>query len=964
MFDRSGNRRLAFGPFHLSIEERLLARDGVPVEIGGRTFDLLAALVEEPGRVLSKRDLLKRVWPDVVVEDGSLRFHMAGLRRILGDGENGARYIATQVGVGYAFVAPVHRLQSGGGTATAQPRRDSVGERLPARLPRLFGREEDVRLLSARIPETQLFTIVGAAGVGKTTLASELGHLLSPLFAGKTCFVDLGTVADSDLLPSAIAEALGLLVQSEDPMAVILGHIRDEHMLLILDNCEHLIDAVSGVVERIVDAAPKVCILATSREPLRARAEHVHWLGALAYPEQSDELSAETIRAYPAVALFVERASAGNSALTFDDDGVRLVSEMCGRLGGMALSIELTAVRVAAHGLEATARLLGERFSLSWAGRRTATPRQQTLQATLDWSYNLLSETERHTLERLSVFLGPFSIEAALEIVGDEAIPGGVAAAALDELTAKSLLSPDRQGSESCYRLLEMTRAYAREKFRARGDDMCREISRRHSAFFLAELQRHGPPTRRCLQRGEYFSRQLGNIRSALDWCFGPQGDLSIGVPLAAASVPVFMQQLLLVECRDWCARAVSHLDASGYRDSAVEMEAQAALGLSLMFTRGNSEGAGAALRRALEIATALDDLWSQLRLLGRLQIFHERVGDYRTSRGWADRAVAVAARIGEPEAASVAASLAGIAHHLAGDQPLARRELELALRESGPSDRRRTLYYGFDHRNRTGIALARTLCLLGHFDRAREVAAQTVQEAAALDHPVTHCIALLWSFSVNFWTGCYEQAEDILARFAHCAEVNVLGPYIAASIGLRGRLAIGQGRAGEALAMLEESLGRLRSARYELLTSAFSAALTQGLLIEGRNDEAYEVISSAIDWSTGNGELFFLPELLRLKAAAVHARDGRDAEEGDALLQESLAWSRKQGARGWELRTSVDFARLWLERGCPEQALALLKPVRDGFHDGLDTADLRNADQLLRQLAERGGARDIARAG
>lgn len=943
--------RIAFGPFCLSPGERLLTRDGVPVDIGGRSLDLLAVLLEQPGRVLSKRDLLKRVWPDVVVEDGSLRFHMASLRKILGDGANGARYISTQVGVGYAFVASVQHLPDSDDQTGQRDRTAAIPVgTLPGRLSRLFGREADVQLLVDRISDTQLFTIVGAAGVGKTTLAVEIGHELLPRFKEKVYFVDLAALRDPELVSSAIAAALGILVQADDPMAVVLGHIRQEELLLILDNCEHLIDAVSTNVERIGDAAPKVSILATSREPLRVRDEHVHWLGSLDYPDEPADLPLDALLAYPAVALFVERAAAGNSTLGIDVDAVRLIVAMCRRLDGMALPIELTAVRVATHGLEATSTLLGERFSLGWSGRRTALPRQQTLQATLDWSYQLLSDVQRLTLERLSVFLGPFSIRAALEVVADEDIGTDAVAAALDELTTKSLISPDRWGEPGFYRLLEITRAYAQEKLAARGHDEINSTARRHANLYLRELEGVRTSGGIYMGRAPRFALHLSGIRSALNWAFGAEGDLAIGVPLAAASAQVFLDLSLLAECRTWCARAVAHLD-NRYRDTAAEMELQAALGLSLMFTRGNSEAAETALRRALEVAAALDDRWNQLRLLGRLHIFHERIGDFKAARAWADMAVQVAEAIAEPEAIAIAASLAGISYHLAGDHSSARRELELSLRNCIRSDHWRTIYYGFDHRNRSSIALARTLWLQGSVDQAKRISAQTVREAAGLEYPATHCIALIWALSVDLWTGDLEQAQADLESFTRCAEVNAFGPYIAASGGFRGKLAVQQGMAGEALGWIEESLARLHSARYKLLTTSFEMALTQGLAMTGRHQEALELVNATIDRCNSNGELFTMPELLRIKASIVFILAG--STEAETLLLESLAWSRRQGARSWELRSAIDLARLLMEERRPAETAAFLKPLRDTFREGFDTADLRAADLLLRTLGD-----------
>ncbi|WP_214474918.1 winged helix-turn-helix domain-containing protein [Mesorhizobium sp. dw_380] len=962
--------RIAFGSFCLTPSERLLTREGIPVEIGGRSLDILIALAEQPGRVVSKRELLKRVWPDVVVEDGSLRFHMAGLRKTLGDGEGGARYIATQVGVGYAFVAPVQPLPIGSnGSASLAPLDRSAEHRpefdpapigkLPARLRRVIGRERDVQLLTDRIADAKLFTIVGAAGVGKTTLAVEIGHALSPRFANKVSFVDLGTIEDPTLVSSALAGALGILVPAEDAMTVILGHIRAQKLLLILDNCEHLINAVSAIVERIGEAAPNVNILATSREPLRVRGEHVHWLGALDYPPETAGLSLGQLLAYPAVELFVERAAAGNSALRIDADTARVIADMCRRLDGMALPIELTAVRVAAHGLDATVRFLGERFSLGWTGRRTALPRQQTLQATLDWSYDLLPEAERRTLERLSVFLGPFQIDAALDVVADGTVNAEAAVAALDELTAKSLISPNRSGGAGSYRLLEMTRAYAREKLLARGGEEFSTVARRHAKFFLNELEVTGRSERDFHDGAALFSHQLANVRSALDWSFGTGGDLSIGVALAAASAPVLLTLSLLVECRIWCARAIGQLaDQDRYRGTSVELELQAALGFSLMFARGNSEAAETALRRALDIAVELADRWNQLRLLGRLHIFHERIGDFKTALEWAEMAVKVADEIGESEAIAVAASLAGISHQLAGDQRLARRELELSLQKSIPSDRGRTIYYGFDHRNRSGIALARTLWLQGYADQARRIAEQTVQEAASLEHPVTHCIALIWTLSVHIWTGDHEKAEASLNTFADSAEVNALGPYIAASGGFRGELAVQQQRAAhEGLGWLEESIARLRSARYELLTTSFSIALTQGLVLHRRFGEALELVDATIDRCNRNGELLAMAELLRVKAQVLQSAAGEGTSEIEALLLDSLAWGRRQGARSWELRSAIDLARLWMDHR-PAEALALLMPLRQAFSEGFDTADLRASDLLLSTLvgSDRGG--------
>lgn len=907
------SERVRFGPFCLSIAERLLTRDGVPVEIGGRSFDLLATLVEQPGRVLSKRELLKRVWSDVVVEDGSLRFHMAGLRKLLGEGVNGARYIATQVGVGYAFVAPVEPVSASHEAATpiaaAVPPPAPTTINMPARLPHLIGRDTDLALLTERIVTTPLFTIVGPAGVGKTALAVEIAHRIGSAFGDQVTFVDFSLLEDAALVAQMIAGAMMIAVHSDDPLAVILGHIRDKTMLLVLDNCEHVIEAASAVVERIIAGAPRVRILATSREPMRIRGEHVHRLDALAYPEDPYRLGRERLLSYPAVQLFCEHALAGDSALHIDEEAARLIGDMCRRLDGMALPIELTAVRVATHGIEATARLLGERFSLGWQGHRNATPRQQTLQATLDWSYDLLSGIEQIVLARLAVFVGQFSIDAALDIVADEHISADEVAAALDELAAKSLVVPQRARGMGTYRMLEMTRAYAREKLLARGADEAKAIARRHASFYFGEIDAAATQDAEALHDLRALRQQLGNIRSALDWAFGRDGDARLAVRLAAASAAVFLNLSSLVECRTWCGRALSIIQAA-QRGTAIEMELQAGLGTALMFTRGNSQAAGTALSRALDVASALDDSWNELRLLGRLHIFHERLGDYADAFGHAERAVRVATAIGEPEALGVAYSLSGISHHLAGDQTRARRELELSLKNSAPSQRNRTIHYGFDHRNRTTIALARALWLTGDADQALHMAKQTVSEADCLDHAVTRCIALVWSFSVHLWADDLEEAEQALIAFADCADTNALGPYIAAAGGLRGELAVARGQAGAALGLLEGSLSRLRAARYELLTTPFSLALARGLILAGRWSEARDLLIAAAERCEANGECVLVPELLRTQATIMNQAH-RDRSAAEDALQRAISLAREQGAIAWERRSSAALAEM-----------------------------------------------------
>lgn len=456
---------LCFDRFVLTPGERRLTKDDVPIEIGGRSFDLLLALVEQAGRVVPKRELLKKVWPDVIVEDSSLRFHMARLRRILHDGRDDTRLITTQVGVGYAFVGGVRRTQAPAAASASPPARP--GARLPRRLDRLIGREVDLGMLAERVMATPLLTITGPAGVGKTSLAVEIAHDLDASFTHGATFVDLALVTDPDRLPHAIAEALGVDVVAGGPKMAVLECLRERRQLLVLDNCEHLIQAAADIVEQIAAAAPEVRVLATGRQALRARNERVHRLSPHHVRADLATASDADLLACSAVELFLHHAASAGGAVDEDSDTLRTVAQMCARLDCLALAIELAAVRAATHGVEATARILGDGLSLHWAGRRTASPRQRTLKATFDWSYDLLSLPERRVFEQLSKLSGPFSFEAALEAVVDRTLDASAAAAALDELAEKSLILP----GDGKYRWGETTRIYARKRSEAHLQD-------------------------------------------------------------------------------------------------------------------------------------------------------------------------------------------------------------------------------------------------------------------------------------------------------------------------------------------------------------------------------------------------------------------------------------------------------------------------------------------------------------
>jgi predicted ATPase/DNA-binding winged helix-turn-helix (wHTH) protein len=944
--DQAPPREFAFGPFRLSVSERLIERSGEPVPLGGRAMDILIALVQRPGQVVSQRELVDLVWPSVTVDDGNLRFHIATLRKALGDGVDGARYVINVPGRGYCFVSPLSLERRAQSVPSERP-----GPVLPARLKRMVGRDGDLEVIATQLANRRFVTIAGPGGIGKSTVAVALAHAVAADYGG-ACFVDLGQVSDPYHVPISIAAALGVVVQPDKMIPRLVGYLTGKRILLILDGCEHVIEAAAAVAEAIFQQTDEVHILATSREILTSEGEQVHRLAPLTGPPADTALTAAESLAYPAAQLFADRASASADRFVFDDADAPAVARICQRLDGIALAIELAAGRVEALGIEGVEALLGSRLSLLWQGRRTAPPRHQTLNATLDWSYGLLPAREQMVLRRLAVFAGPFTLDAAeavagAGVAGDGVAKGGELGEPVASLVAKSLIVSDNSGGRVRFRLLDTTRAYLQGKLTL--DSEATAVALRHATFFCQFLRRASAQAPAFFEARALaaFGEHLGNIRAGLRWSLSATGDPRIAADLAAAAAPLFLELSLLTECACWSAKALTSQHAPT-PEPRIEMELQAALGLSLMFTEGNGESVRQAFARALGLAESLGEFGPQLRLVGALHHFHTRIGDFRGSVGVAKRAVAVSREMDDAAERTVAAWMLGTSHHLAGDQVSALIHCREALPRPLAATSTDTVRFGFDHRIRTLCALARAQWLCGAVDEATEVARYTVAEAEAFDHPVTLCIARIYTVFVFLWRGDLADAEAIIEALHADTLKYSLAPYQAVAQGLAGELALRRGDAAAALSLLSGSLPTLRAERHEVLTSVFSSDLAQALAIGGRLDAAVATISEAVDLVEGRGGGFDLPEMLRLKGELLAEQTPANAEAAERCLEQSLALARRQGALSWQLRTLTTLARLRREPARRAAALAALAAVYAEFNQGLETIDLRAARSIL----------------
>jgi predicted ATPase/DNA-binding winged helix-turn-helix (wHTH) protein len=423
----------AFGPFNLRVARRELLAHGVPVTIGQRAFDILLTLVSRHGELVTKDELMAEVWPGVVVEENNIQVHISALRKVLNSAGDGERYLLTVAGRGYRFVAPVAREGVGPAAPAAmatsvdgKPARTAAAatNNLPQQLTSLIGREADLAEIKARLSGQRLVTLTGAGGVGKTRLAIEAGKAVLDRFAEGVWLAELAPLNDAQLVTAIIAEVLGISLGSQSlAIQSLTSALRSKQLLLIIDNCEHVIAEAARVAETLISGCPQLSILASSRERLAIPGESVVRVPTLSVPEANAAPTASTAREFAAVRLFAERAGALGEGFQLTDDNAATVGAICRRLDGIPLAIELAVPRLKVLPLPQLARGLDERFRLLTGGSRTALPRQQTLQAMIDWSYGLLADAEKLLLARLSVFLGGTTQSSITAVVAGAGIP-------------------------------------------------------------------------------------------------------------------------------------------------------------------------------------------------------------------------------------------------------------------------------------------------------------------------------------------------------------------------------------------------------------------------------------------------------------------------------------------------------------------------------------------------------------
>jgi predicted ATPase len=799
----------------------------------------------------------------------------------------------------------------------------------------------------------RVVTLLGPGGIGKTALALELIRAMSSGQHGDSLFVELASVSKPTLVASALAGVLGIKLEGEEisPEAIARA-IGTRQLLLFLDNCEHLVDAVAELTETVVSRCPGTTFLVTSREALRIVGEHVYRVSPLSVPDDK-RIDAKDVLEHTAVQLFMTRAKALGADFELNAENLDAISAICRRLDGIPLAIEFAAARAVMLGPPRIAALLDDRFKFLTTGRRTALPRQQTLRATLDWSYDLLPVAEARVLRHLGVFSGDFLLDAAILVAGDDA-PGDVTDH-LANLVAKSLVAADIRGHRPHYRLLDTTRAYALEKLRASGEfnAAARRQANYYRAFFV-----HAEAESELRSQSEWladYARHIDNVRSALDWAFSAGGDSRVGVALTANAIPLWVQLSLLGECRERTQLALSRLDDTAPDAGRLRMQLSAALAWALMYGVGRAREAGPAWSTTLQLAEQLGDRDYLLRALWGLCINQFNNGEFSKALEFADRFAAEVASSDQTIDLMMADRLLATTLHFLGDQARARHHIDRALvRLADLTPKPQVVRFRFDLRVSAHYFQARILWLQGFTDQALGVIAENVEEGRASGHALTFCSVLgQAACPITFFSGDLEAAERYCATLLDHTDRHPIRLWHLWARAFRAMLAIKQGDVAGGSRALRGELEAAGDARFLPRFLLPLGELAAGLGELGDVAGGLATVDEALARCDARSERWYQPELLRIKGDLL-LRDGEHRSFGEAeqCLARSDEMARGQGALFWELRTALTLARLRIEQDRRTDARSGLAQVYDKFTEGFETADLVAARALLAELA------------
>jgi predicted ATPase/DNA-binding winged helix-turn-helix (wHTH) protein len=916
------------GECEIDLARRELRILGSAVPIGGRAFEIIEALIQSAGELVTKDELMNRVWPGAIVMDNTLHVHAAAARKALGPYRG---LLKTESGRGYRLVGDwtVRRLDAAKPPVGGEQTRaigDASATNLPAAITPLIGRSAAEQTLRDLVSAYRVVTLTGPGGIGKTTLALEVARRVCGEFADGGWLVELGSLSDANLVPSAVAGVLSLGLGSNNivpkSVADVIG---DKKLLLVLDNCEHLIEAAAHLVETFLTLCPNITILVTSREILRIQGECVYRVPPLDVPSV-EHIESAAILEHSAAELFIARATESGTELSSNRQHASMIAAICRHLDGIPLAIEFAAARAATLGIEQVAMGLDDRFQLLTNQRRTALPRHRTLRATLDWSFELLAEAEQELLLRLAIFVGPFSLAAACAVVG-ETMPDDTIAAGIADLVGKSLVIRTLDPTTAQFRLLETTRAYALDRLSA-GRALA-QVARRHARYFLGILATV-EEVRRSQPADDYlpvFRRYADEVHAALEWAFSAAGDPAMGMAITIAAIPLWFELFQIVVARARLNQALSYAEPG----SDQEMRLRIAIGHTLWYIGPEHAAIEPIFTRVLEIAEQIGATAARTQALWGLWASCRCRADYPAALEMAHRYADVAENTGDAGAMHLADRILGLTHHFLGHQPTARELTQRALRYPHHLDSSLGLGYQVETPVAMAAQLARILWLQGLPDQAMGAASDAITAARKSGHSFAVVYALAFgSVPVALWTGDIAEAGRMVELLiAHTAGNQRTEQWVRCFAGV---LRLRSGNESESL------VASFIEPRVDLFPVYQIADLVsqESIPVPLPGPEPVEVL-----WNT--------PELLRIDAELLlwHNAPGAGMA-AEAKLLRALEIAREQMALSWELRVAMSLASLWQRHGRTTAGHDLLSATYAKFTEGFNTIDLMRARGLM----------------
>ena len=935
---RTGERlAVTFGDFEFFPTRRQLVLAGNPVKLGTRALEILAVLIEKPGQMVAKDELISRVWPTTVVEDINLRVHVSALRRAIGDGQQGNRFIVNAAGRGYSFVAEIGYARESPEPAPVIAKSARAAHNLPTALTRMVGRTTEVMALTQLVGTQRLVTIVGTGGVGKTTTGLAVARNVVANFEAGVQMVDLATARDENSVIEAFAAALGFSVSKEYPFDNLISYLKHKDLLLLVDNCEQVLAEVAQIVERLLRASATVRILATSREPLHAEGEWPYRMAPLGVPEDDGLfITAIKARKYASIELFVERALTGEQAFELTDANAGIVAAICRGLDGLPLAIELAAAGVGRLGIRELAVRVHDQVSIRSSGRRTAASRHQTLIATFDWSYDLLTSLEKLAFQRLAAFNAAFSLESAAGLVAHAGVSHDDAVTAVMGLAEKSLIATDISGMSVRHRFLNTVRQYAFEKLKVSSDFIT--IYRWHAEQVL-KLMRQAELGWESLDREEWiaaYGYAMDDVRGALDWAFSSQGDALLGVSLTSISVPFGLQLARLEEFRARVEHALHWFTSGGPPQPELEVRLRATLGLINANLQRQQPGADTESTNHSDAIDGIGSLKNRISPLLRRTIMQIESGEYQEALDTAIRMGLVAQKINDPLAELTANRVAAQAHHFAGNHGQARAYAERVLDDPAKSIPVAYVPVQTDRRVWMRIVLARISWMEGMTEQAEGIAAESVELALA-DSPFALCQALAFAACpIAIWNG----------------SVAVARQHVDALLVETSRYRLDNWKAyGEWYERVLNADAVSVEAESGLSPISASSASISGLLLDTIQTMNPSITRAGpqplgiVGWSA--------PERLRVHGDWILRQNAAEAgPHAKTVFERSLQLAENQRALSWALRAATSLYRIRLKGDSSQTDRKRLESLCSRFSEGSRTRDLRTAQSLLNDAA------------